>query len=66
VTIGERCFLGSAAVVSSNIRLSENIIVGAGAVVVNNFNESGIVITGVPAKKQGPVSVHKGVPVNKK
>jgi UDP-3-O-[3-hydroxymyristoyl] glucosamine N-acyltransferase len=62
VVIGDRCFLGSASVISSNIRLSENIIVGAGAVVVNNFDECSIVIAGVPAKRKGPVSSHKGVP----
>ena len=60
--IGDRCFLGSASVVSSNIRLSEEIIVGAGAVVVNHFDEGFIVIAGVPAKRKGPVSSHKGVP----
>ncbi len=60
--IGNRCFLGAASVVNSNITLSEDIIVGAGAVVVNHFNERGVVIAGVPAKIKGPVSTHKGVP----
>jgi len=60
--IGNKCFLGAAAVVSSNIRLAEDIIVGAGAVVVNHFDEKSIVLAGVPAKIKGPVSTHKGVP----
>ena len=60
--IGDRCFLGSASVVSSNIRLSEEIIVGAGAVVINHFDEGCIVIAGVPAKRTGHASSHKGVP----
>jgi UDP-3-O-[3-hydroxymyristoyl] glucosamine N-acyltransferase len=62
VIAGDRCFFGAASVVSSNIRLAEDIIVGAGAVVVNPFDERAIVLAGVPAKRKGPVSSHKGVP----
>ena len=48
--IYERSFLGSACVISSNIKIPPNCIVGVGSVVNNSFEEEYITIVGVPAK----------------
>lgn len=48
--IGDRSFLGSAAIISSNIRVPQNTIVGAGAMVNKNFVDSYCTLAGIPAK----------------
>ncbi|TVQ45485.1 MAG: hypothetical protein EA362_08840 [Saprospirales bacterium] len=48
--IEENVFLGSASVVSSNIKVPKGSIVGAGAVVTRSFEEENITLAGVPAK----------------
>lgn len=63
--IESRVFLGSASVVSSNIKIAEDCIVGAGAVVVKNIDKVESIVAGVPAKLIGyvkPAKKLKGVP----
>jgi len=64
-TIGERCFLGSASVISSNIKVQDNCIIGAGAVVAKNVDENFVTLAGVPAKiikKDNYIEKPNGVP----
>jgi acetyltransferase-like isoleucine patch superfamily enzyme len=48
--IEERVFLGSASVVSPNVRVSKGNIIGAGAVVTKTFVQENVTLAGVPAK----------------
>ena len=48
--IGDRTFLGSACVVSSNVSIAPNCIVGAGAVVSKSVTIEYATLAGVPAK----------------
>ncbi|WP_299388107.1 hypothetical protein [uncultured Lacinutrix sp.] len=48
--IGDRTFLGSASIISSNIKIPHNTIVGAGAMVNKNFDEEFCTLAGIPAK----------------
>jgi len=48
--IGERTFLGSASVVSSNIKITKNCIVGAGAVVTKSVTQEYATLAGIPAE----------------
>ncbi len=64
VTMGEKCFIGAAAVIRPQVSLSHRIVVGAGAVVVQDAGDEGVLLKGVPAK---PVILHpdaslRGVP----
>ena len=63
--IGNRVFLGSGCVVSSNVKIPEGCIVGAGAVVHKSVEESYCTIAGVPAviiKRNNFESKPKGAP----
>jgi UDP-3-O-[3-hydroxymyristoyl] glucosamine N-acyltransferase len=48
--IGDRVFLGSACVISSNVKIAEGCIVGAGSVVIKSVEEKYSTIAGVPGK----------------
>lgn len=48
--IEERVFLGSASVVSPNVRVFRGNIIGAGAVVTKTYDQENVTLAGVPAK----------------
>ena len=50
ITIGERCYLGSAVRFAPGSSVGDNCIVGLGSVVTKEFNSNNAVIAGHPAK----------------
>ena len=58
VIIGEKCWIGSNAVILPGVELGEHTIVGAGAVVTKSFPEGRCVIGGVPAKKIKEIEIN--------
>lgn len=50
VTIGNRCLIGTGAVVINKIRICDNVIIGANSVVVEDITRPGVYI-GNPAKR---------------
>jgi UDP-3-O-[3-hydroxymyristoyl] glucosamine N-acyltransferase len=63
--IGDKSFLGSACVISSNVHIAKATIVGAGAVVSKSVDEEHTTLAGVPAriiKRNNFEEKPKGVP----
>jgi acetyltransferase-like isoleucine patch superfamily enzyme len=54
VTVGDRCFIGSHAVILKGVNIGEGCIIGAGAVVTKDVPKNTIV-AGVPAKSIGKI-----------
>ena len=50
VKIGNNVYVGTNAIISSNIEIVDNVIVGAGAVVTKSIVEDGVYV-GIPAKR---------------
>jgi acetyltransferase-like isoleucine patch superfamily enzyme len=50
VTIGDRVWIGSRAIILKGVEIAEDSVVGSGAVVTKSFAESGVVLAGNPAK----------------
>lgn len=49
ITIGKRCYIGSASLFSPNTRIGDNCLVGLGSVVTKRFEIDNAVIAGQPA-----------------
>lgn len=62
VTLGDRCFIGTGAVIRSQTRLAEGTIVGAGATVVRNVTELNLMLVGSPAVEKDQPETMAGVP----
>jgi len=50
ITIGERCYVGSAVRFAPGSSIGDNTLVGLGSVVTKKFNNENVVIAGHPAK----------------
>lgn len=57
--IGDRCFIGTKAIITKGVHIDCESIVAAGAVVTKSFPKNSI-IAGVPAKQIGRVTVEPG------
>lgn len=55
-TIGNRCFIGTKAVIVKGVTIGDESVVAAGAVVTKSF-ENNSIVAGVPAKKIGVTKV---------
>ncbi len=55
VTIGDRCFIGTHAVILKGVTIGDGSVIGAGAVVTHDVPE-GSIVAGVPARRIGTVS----------
>lgn len=61
IRIGQRCWIGTNAVILPGVQLDDDVIVGAGAVVAKSFS-SGSVLVGVPARSLD----QRGAPPNER
>ena len=59
--IGDNVFIGSGARIIEKIKIADDIAIGANAVVTKDFLEKGIIIAGVPAKKNSDNDSHSNL-----
>lgn len=59
VSIGDRCFIGSHAMILKGVNIGDACVIGAGAVVTSDV-PSNTIVAGVPARRIGRTVTHEG------